>query len=186
MSEKNGMQILEIHEVTQDDLGTYTCVAVNGSGKASMSAELSIPGLDSATRSFVRGTKAPSSDTRKEVTNGISKDPETVPESKNCSSPQRSVSSAWATNSHLKSPQEPKLKLCEESPRKALQSSVLQKTSSTITLQAAKVQPEARVPGLGAFSPGAAPQQAMLPTRQCGLGGPIGNKFVTRNIPVES
>lgn len=44
MSEKNGMQILEIHEVSQDDLGTYTCLAVNGSGKASMSAELSIPG----------------------------------------------------------------------------------------------------------------------------------------------
>ncbi|XP_026643874.1 myosin light chain kinase, smooth muscle isoform X2 [Microtus ochrogaster] len=192
MSEKNGMQILEIHEVTQDDLGTYTCMAVNGSGKASMSAELSIPGLDSATRSFLRGAKAPSPDTRKEVTNGISNDPETVAESKNCSSPQRSVSAAWATNSHLNSPQEPKLKLCEEAPRKALQSSVLQKTSSTITLQATKVQPEARVPGLRAFSPSgeerkslAAPQQATLPSRQCGPGGPIG-KLVTRNIPLES
>lgn len=39
------MQILEIHEVTQDDMGTYTCMVVNGSGKASMSAELSIPGM---------------------------------------------------------------------------------------------------------------------------------------------
>ncbi|XP_035310390.1 myosin light chain kinase, smooth muscle isoform X3 [Cricetulus griseus] len=193
MSEKNGMQILEIHEVTQDDMGTYTCMVVNGSGKASMSAELSIPGLDNATRSFVRETKAPSPDIRKEVTNGISKDPETVAESKNCSSPQRSVSSAWATNSHLKSLQEPKLKLCEEMPRKALQSSVLQKTSSTITLQATKVQPEARVPGFGAFSPSgeerkslAARQPATLPTRQCGLGGAVGNKFVTRNIAIES
>lgn len=140
----------------------------------------------------MRGTKAPSPDIRKEVTNGISKDPETVAESKNCPSPQRSGSSAWATNSHLKSPQEPKLKLCEDSPRNALQSSVLQKTTSTITLQASKVQPEARVSGLP-FSPGeerkslAAPQQAVtLPTRQCGLGGPIGNKFVTGNISVES
>lgn len=44
MSEKNGMQVLEIHEVTQDDLGVYTCLVVNGSGKASMSAELSIQG----------------------------------------------------------------------------------------------------------------------------------------------
>ncbi|CAH6792292.1 Mylk [Phodopus roborovskii] len=143
--------------------------------------------------SFVRGTKAPSPDIRKEVTNGISKDPETVAESKNCSSPQRGVSSAWATNSHLKSLQEPKLKLCEESPRKALQSSVLQKTSSTITLQAAKVQPEARVPGFRAFSPSgeerkslAAPQPTAPPTRQCGLGGTAGNKFVTRSIPIES
>lgn len=135
----------------------------------------------------MRGTKAPSPDIREEVTNGISKDPETVAESKNCPSPQRSGSSAWATNSHLKSSQEPKSKLCEESPRK-----VLQKTTSTIVLQASKVQPEARVPGIGAFSPGeerkspAAPLQATLPTRQCGLGGSIGNKFVTRNIPIES
>lgn len=140
----------------------------------------------------MRGTKAPSPDIREEVTNGISKDPETVAESKNCPSPQRSGSSAWATNSHLRSPQEPKLKLCEESSRKVLQSSVLQKTTSTITLQASKVQPEARISGIGAFSPGeerkspAAPQQATLPTRQCGLGGSIGNKFVTGNIPIES
>lgn len=46
MSEKNGMQVLEIHEVSQDDLGVYTCMVVNGSGKASMSAELSIQGTD--------------------------------------------------------------------------------------------------------------------------------------------
>lgn len=137
----------------------------------------------------MRGTKAPSPDTRKEVTNGISKDPETVTENKNCPSPQRSGSSAWATNSHLKSPQEPKPKLCEDSPRKVLQSSVLQKATSTITLQALKIQPEARVPAIGTFSPGedrkslAAPQQATLPTRQCSLGG---NKFVTGNISRES
>lgn len=48
MSEKNGMQILEIHEVTRDDMGVYTCMVVNGSGKASMSAELSIPGTEGA------------------------------------------------------------------------------------------------------------------------------------------
>lgn len=47
MSEKNGMQVLEIHEVNQDDLGVYTCMVVNGSGKASMSAELSIQGINS-------------------------------------------------------------------------------------------------------------------------------------------
>jgi hypothetical protein len=45
MSEKNGMQVLEIHYVTQDDVGVYTCMVANGSGKASMSAELSIPGM---------------------------------------------------------------------------------------------------------------------------------------------
>lgn len=46
MSEKNGVQVLEIHEVSQDDVGVYTCMVVNGSGKASMSAELSIQGID--------------------------------------------------------------------------------------------------------------------------------------------
>lgn len=44
MSEKNGMQVLEIHEVSQDDVAVYTCLVVNGSGKASMSAELAIQG----------------------------------------------------------------------------------------------------------------------------------------------
>lgn len=38
------MQVLEIHDVTRDDVGVYTCMVVNGSGKASMSAELSIQG----------------------------------------------------------------------------------------------------------------------------------------------
>lgn len=46
MSEKNGMQVLEIHEVSQEDVGVYTCMVVNGSGKASMSAELSIQGIN--------------------------------------------------------------------------------------------------------------------------------------------
>ena len=45
MSEKNGVQVLEIHEVSRDDVGVYTCMVVNGSGKASMSAELSIQGI---------------------------------------------------------------------------------------------------------------------------------------------
>lgn len=46
MSEKNGMQVLEIQEVNQDDVGVYTCMVVNGSGKASMSAELCIQGIN--------------------------------------------------------------------------------------------------------------------------------------------
>ncbi|KAB1283612.1 Myosin light chain kinase; smooth muscle [Camelus dromedarius] len=75
MSEKNGMQVLEIHEVSRDDVGVYTCLVVNGSGKASMSAELSIQGLDSTNRSLVRGTKVANSDISKEVTNGITQGP---------------------------------------------------------------------------------------------------------------
>lgn len=58
MSEKNGMQILEIHGVTRDDMGVYTCTAANGSGKASMSAELSIPGMRAGARGPLPGVRA--------------------------------------------------------------------------------------------------------------------------------
>lgn len=147
-----------------------------------------LPSRSSLSYRLSRGTKDPSPDIRKEVTNGISKDPETVAERKNCSSPQKSGS----TNSHLKSPQQPKLKPCDDSPRKVLQSSVLQKTSSTIVLQASKVQPEVRAAGIGASCLGeekkglSAPQQAISSTRQCGLGGSVGNKFVMGNLPIEN
>ncbi|XP_011806176.1 PREDICTED: myosin light chain kinase, smooth muscle isoform X4 [Colobus angolensis palliatus] len=198
MSEKNGMQVLEIHGVNQDDMGVYTCLVVNGSGKASMSAELSIQGLDSANRSFGRETKATNSDVRREVTNVISKELkldslEAAAESKNCSSPQRGGSPAWAANSQPQPPREPKLESCKDSPRTAPQTPVLQTTSSSITLQAARVQPEPRAPGLGALSPSgeerkrpAAPRPATFPTRQPGLGSQdVVNKAATRRIPVE-
>ncbi|XP_042759063.1 myosin light chain kinase, smooth muscle isoform X5 [Panthera leo] len=110
MSEKNGVQVLEIHEVSRDDVGVYTCMVVNGSGKASMSAELSIQGLDNANRSFVRGTKAAKSDIRKEVTNGATQGPklgslEPAAERKNCSGTQRGGSPTWATVSGTPKPE---------------------------------------------------------------------------------
>ncbi|XP_014638505.1 PREDICTED: myosin light chain kinase, smooth muscle isoform X4 [Ceratotherium simum simum] len=198
MSEKNGMQVLEIHEVNQDDVGVYTCLVVNGSGKASMSAELSIQGLENTNRSFVRETKAANSDIRKEVTNGFTQGPtldtlEPAAERKNCSSTQRGGSPAWATGSQPQPLRESRLEP-EDSPRKALRTPVLQKTSSTITLQAAKVQPEPRAPVSGALSPSreekerpAAPPPGTLPTRQSGLGSQEAvSKVATRKIPVES
>ncbi|XP_045396076.1 myosin light chain kinase, smooth muscle isoform X2 [Lemur catta] len=199
MSEKNGVQVLEIQEVNQDDVGVYTCLVVNGSGKASMSAELSIQGLDNASRSCVRGAKAASSDIRREVTNGISKGSkpdslETAAGSKNCSSPQRAGSPAWATNSQPQPLRESTLEQCGNPPRTGLQAPVLRKTSSTITLQAARVQPEARAPVLGALSPSGeerkrptAPHSATLPSRQSGLGSQeVVGKVDTKRIPMES
>uniref|UniRef100_A0A2R9A960 Myosin light chain kinase, smooth muscle n=1 Tax=Pan paniscus TaxID=9597 RepID=A0A2R9A960_PANPA len=198
VSEKNGMQVLEIHGVNQDDVGMYTCLVVNGSGKASMSAELSIQGLDSANRSFGRETKATNSDVRKEVTSVISKESkldslEAAAESKNCSSPQRGGSPPWAANSQPQPPRESKLESCKDSPRTAPQTPVLQKTSSSITLQAARVQPERRAPGLGVLSPSgeerkrpAPPRPATFPTRQPGLGSQdVVSKAATRRIPME-
>ncbi|XP_058587133.1 myosin light chain kinase, smooth muscle isoform X3 [Neofelis nebulosa] len=199
MSEKNGVQVLEIHEVSRDDVGVYTCMVVNGSGKASMSAELSIQGLDNANRSFVRGTKAAKSDIRKEVTNGATQGPklgslEPAAERKNCSGTQRGGSLTWATGSHPQPLRESKLEPSGDRPRKALSSPILQKTSSTITLQAAKVQPEPRALASGALSPSgedgerpAAPPPATLPTRHSGLGSQeVVSKVATRKIPMES
>ncbi|XP_032125132.1 myosin light chain kinase, smooth muscle-like [Sapajus apella] len=167
MSEKNGMQLLEIHGVNQDDMGVYTCLVVNGSGKASMSAELSIQGLDSANRSFGRETKATNSDIRREVTNAISKASkldslEAAAKSKNCSSPQRGGSPAWAPKHQPQPLRESKLESYRDSPRIAPQTPVLQKTSSSMTLQAASVQPEPRAPVLGALSPSGEERRGQL------------------------
>ncbi|XP_047730617.1 myosin light chain kinase, smooth muscle isoform X2 [Prionailurus viverrinus] len=198
MSEKNGVQVLEIREVSRDDMGVYTCMVVNGSGKASMSAELSIQGLDNANRSFVRGTKAAKSDIRKEVTNGATQGPklsslEPAAERKNCSGTQRGGSPTWATGSHPQPLRESKLEPSGDPPRKALSSPILQKTFSTITLQAAKVQPETRALASGALSPSgedgerpAAPPPATLPTRHSGLGSQeVVSKVATRKIPMD-
>ncbi|XP_069331218.1 myosin light chain kinase, smooth muscle isoform X2 [Eulemur rufifrons] len=199
MSEKNGVQVLEIHEVNQDDVGVYTCLVVNGSGKASMSAELSIQGLDNASRSCVRGAKAASSDIRREVTNGISQGSkadslETAAGSKNCSGPQRAGSPAWAPSSQPQPLRESTLEQRGNLPGTGLQAPVLRKTSSTITLQAARVQPEARAPVLGALSPSGeerkrptAPHPATLPSRQSGLGSQeVVGKVATKRIPMEN
>ncbi|KAM7132198.1 myosin light chain kinase, smooth muscle isoform 1-T3 [Molossus nigricans] len=199
MSEKNGMQVLEIHEVSQDDVAVYTCLVENGSGKASMSAELSIQGLDSANRSFLRGAKAANSDIRKEAANGLMPvprldSPQSAAESSGCSSTQRGGSPAWATGSQPQPLREAKLELSGDSPRKTPRAPVLQKTSSTITLQATRVQPGPRAPGSGALLPSgeeqarpAATPPATLPTRPSGLGAQEAvSKVATRKIPVES
>ncbi|KAM8770634.1 myosin light chain kinase, smooth muscle isoform 2-T2 [Rhynchonycteris naso] len=197
MSERNGMQVLEIHGVNPDDVGVYTCMVVNGSGKASMSAELSIQGLDNANRSLFRGTKAASSDIRKEVTNGITQGPklnslEAATESQNCSSTQRAGSPTWATSSQPQTLREPRLELSGDSPRKTLRTPVLQKTSSTITLQAAKIQPEALASGTVLPSGKerarpVAPPLATAPPRQSVLGAQeVVNKVATRKVSMES
>ncbi|XP_062064938.1 myosin light chain kinase, smooth muscle isoform X1 [Lepus europaeus] len=196
MSEKNGMQVLEIQEVSQDDVGVYTCLVVNGSGKASMSAELCLQGVDKAnnSRSSVSGTKACSSDIRREVTNGISKglkldSLETAAERRNCLSPQSGGPPAWATASQPQA-----LRECELEPGRDSAQRILQKTSSAITLQPTRVQLEPRAPVSGALSPSgeersrlAAPCPATLPTRQSGPGRQdVVSKIATRRFPMDS
>lgn len=199
MSEKNGMQVLEIHEVNQDDIGLYTCLVVNGSGKASMSAELSIQGLDNTSGSIVRGAKVIHSGIQKEVTNGITRGPkldgvETETENKKYSSVQRTGPPTWTTENLTQSPMESKQESYGDSPRKALRTPVLQKTSSTITLQAAKVQLEPRTQGSGALaSPReekekpTSPPPPTFPVRQAGLESQeVVNKVSTKKISMMS
>uniref|UniRef100_A0A452ET89 Myosin light chain kinase, smooth muscle n=1 Tax=Capra hircus TaxID=9925 RepID=A0A452ET89_CAPHI len=197
MSEKNGMQVLEIHDVTRDDVGVYTCMVVNGSGKASMSAELSIQGMVQALhpRAVGGGTKVAGTDIRKEVTQGSKPDGlAAAAENKNRPSTQRGGSPTWATGSQPQPPRESELEPLGDSPRKGQRAPVLQKTSSTITLQAAKVQlePRAPVPGTPCPSreereePAAAPPDT-LPTRRSGLGSQdTMGKVATRKVPMES
>lgn len=199
ISEKNGMQVLEIHDVSQEDVGMYTCLAVNGSGKASMSSELSIQGLDHVNRPLVRNTKAPEADSKKDVTNGLVKrptqgDPDIMAPSQNCPSTQKSVSAVWTPNSPAHSPKDCKLESFGDSPAKASCTPILQKTSSTITLQSTKVQPKpnAVVSGVPTLSRGETERTSAFPPapisiRQSGLRSQeVGSKTVTRMIPLES
>lgn len=133
------------------------------------------------------------------MTNGITQGPklnslETAADSKNCSSTQRGGSLAWVTSSQSQPLGESKLEPSGDSPRKALRTPILQKTSSTITLQTMKVQPEPRAPAAGPLSPSreererpAGPPPATLPTRQSGLGSQeVVSRVATRKIPMES
>ncbi|KAF6120492.1 myosin light chain kinase [Phyllostomus discolor] len=169
-------------------------------GRGRPLCQLSLPSkVGTANRPFLRGVKAASSDIRKEVTNGITQGPkldsvETTAEHRNCSSIQKGGSPTWATGSQPQSPMESKLEPSGDSPRKTLRTPVLQKTSSTITLQATKVQLEPRAPVSGSLLPSreerekpSAPPPATLPTRPSGLGTQeVVNKVATRKIPMES
>uniref|UniRef100_A0A663E1G1 Myosin light chain kinase, smooth muscle n=1 Tax=Aquila chrysaetos chrysaetos TaxID=223781 RepID=A0A663E1G1_AQUCH len=112
MFEKTGIQFLEIQNAQLADSGIYTCTVVNSAGKASVSAELTVQGT------------AKSLQERAQVNKRYS----------------FKISLLATSNGIAKeeakdmSPQEPK------AAKKGSQ--VLQKTSSTITLQAVKLQPE--------------------------------------------
>lgn len=158
-----------------------------------------LPQLPPPHRSFGRGAKTANSDNRKEVTNGITQgpkldSPETAAERKSCASTQRSGSLIWATSSQPQSLRESKLEPSGDLVRKAPRTPLLQKTSSTITLQAAKAPLEPTAPVSGALSPfreeregPAAPPPATLPARQPGLGSQEAvSKVGTGKFPMES
>uniref|UniRef100_A0A8C0F9N5 Myosin light chain kinase, smooth muscle n=1 Tax=Bubo bubo TaxID=30461 RepID=A0A8C0F9N5_BUBBB len=116
MFEKTGIQFLEIQNAQLADSGIYTCTVVNNAGKASVSAELTVQG------------KARSLQERAQVNRRHSF------KILLCSQEPKDSKQAQHQEANAVSPQEPK------EVKKGSQ--VLQKTSSTITLQAVKLQPE--------------------------------------------
>uniref|UniRef100_A0A8C0F8I1 Myosin light chain kinase, smooth muscle n=1 Tax=Bubo bubo TaxID=30461 RepID=A0A8C0F8I1_BUBBB len=127
MFEKTGIQFLEIQNAQLADSGIYTCTVVNNAGKASVSAELTVQGK---ARSLQERLKSSSTELMVETKDRVSAKKETsyiAREPKDSKQAQHQEANAV-------SPQEPK------EVKKGSQ--VLQKTSSTITLQAVKLQPE--------------------------------------------
>uniref|UniRef100_A0A8C0B333 Myosin light chain kinase, smooth muscle n=1 Tax=Buteo japonicus TaxID=224669 RepID=A0A8C0B333_9AVES len=127
MFEKTGIQFLEIQNAQLADSGIYTCTVVNSAGKASVSAELTVQGT---AKSLQERLKSSSSELMVENKDRVSAKKETfyiAREAKDSTQGQHQEANAV-------SPQEPK------EAKKGSQ--VLQKTSSTITLQAVKLQPE--------------------------------------------
>uniref|UniRef100_A0A8C0FDJ8 Myosin light chain kinase, smooth muscle n=1 Tax=Bubo bubo TaxID=30461 RepID=A0A8C0FDJ8_BUBBB len=144
MFEKTGIQFLEIQNAQLADSGIYTCTVVNNAGKASVSAELTVQGK---ARSLQE--RAQVNQFKQATSNGIAKElksssTELMVETKDRVSAKKETSyiarepkdskQAQHQEANAVSPQEPK------EVKKGSQ--VLQKTSSTITLQAVKLQPE--------------------------------------------
>uniref|UniRef100_A0A8B9GFU4 Myosin light chain kinase, smooth muscle n=2 Tax=Amazona collaria TaxID=241587 RepID=A0A8B9GFU4_9PSIT len=116
MFEKTGIQFLEIQNAQLADSGIYTCTVVNSAGKASVSAELTVQGT-------AKSLQERKQHSLKQTFFKIS-----LAERNNCYPEPRT------TAQFTLSSQEPK--------EGRNGSQVLQKTSSTITLQAVKLQPE--------------------------------------------
>ncbi|XP_062972742.1 myosin light chain kinase, smooth muscle isoform X2 [Elgaria multicarinata webbii] len=162
MFEKAGIQFLEIQNAQLADAGTYTCTVMNSAGKASVSAELMVQGSvkrdvsaqplctstksSASTKSTITTKAIETSEFRKATSNGIAKElkstttklllePKERPAVKNEDPPPSSKEAKPNRTEQLK---EPNVEPLNEEGRGYR---VLQKTSSTITLQSVKVQP---------------------------------------------
>ncbi|XP_040559302.1 myosin light chain kinase, smooth muscle isoform X1 [Gallus gallus] len=159
MFEKTGIQYLEIQNVQLADAGIYTCTVVNSAGKASVSAELTVQGPDKTDthaqplcmppKPTTLATKAiENSDFKQATSNGIAKElkstsTELMVETKDRLSAKKETfyTSREAKDGKQGQNQEANAVPLQES-RGTKGPQVLQKTSSTITLQAVKAQPE--------------------------------------------
>ncbi|XP_040418012.1 myosin light chain kinase, smooth muscle isoform X1 [Cygnus olor] len=159
MFEKTGIQFLEIQNAQLADAGIYICTVVNSAGKASVSAELTVQGpdkTDTYTQPLCMPSKptfapkaAENSDFKQAASNGIAKElksssTELMIETKDRVSAKKEAFyiSREAKESNQVQNQEVNAVSLQEPKGGTKGSQVLQKTSSTITLQPIKVQPE--------------------------------------------
>ncbi|XP_033018698.1 myosin light chain kinase, smooth muscle isoform X2 [Lacerta agilis] len=161
MFEKAGIQFLEIQNAQLVDAGIYTCTVMNSAGKASVSAELMVQGsvkkdvhthppctatkCSTFTKPTITTKAIETSEFRKATSNGIAKElksttTELLLESKERPAVKKEIpltSSKEAKQNQLEEVKEPHIEPRKEEGKGCR---VLQKTSSTITLQSVKVQ----------------------------------------------
>ncbi|XP_060131882.1 myosin light chain kinase, smooth muscle isoform X2 [Zootoca vivipara] len=168
MFEKAGIQFLEIQNAQLVDAGIYTCTVMNSAGKASVSAELMVQGsikkdvhthppcmptkCNTFTKPTITTKAIETSEFRKATSNGIAKGlksttTELLLEPKERPAIKKEIpltSSKETKQNQLEEVKEPHIEARKEEGKGCR---VLQKTSSTITLQSVKVQagPKAQV-----------------------------------------
>uniref|UniRef100_A0A8B9QE24 Myosin light chain kinase, smooth muscle n=1 Tax=Apteryx owenii TaxID=8824 RepID=A0A8B9QE24_APTOW len=172
MFEKTGIQFLEIQNAQLVDAGIYTCTVVNSAGKASVSAELTVQGTAKKA--------AEHSEFQQVTSNGIAKELKSssadMIETKDRLSAKKEtfcISSKEVKDSKEGHHQEASVVSPQEPKGGTRGSQVLQKTSSTITLQAIKFQPEPKAePQATSLRPGEdrkRPVQPMVTAQQTSL-----------------
>uniref|UniRef100_A0A803V9X1 Myosin light chain kinase, smooth muscle n=1 Tax=Ficedula albicollis TaxID=59894 RepID=A0A803V9X1_FICAL len=156
MYERTGIQFLEIQNVQLADSGVYTCMVVNSAGKASVSAELTVQGPDK-TDTYTQPPCVPSkatslavkavenSEFKQATSNGIAKElksssTELMVETKDRMPAKKE--SFYITTEAKESKQGQHRETNTEHKEGKKGPQVLQKMSSTITLQSVKLQPE--------------------------------------------
>ncbi|KAM6421540.1 myosin light chain kinase, smooth muscle isoform 2-T2 [Rhynochetos jubatus] len=179
MFEKTGIQFLEIQNAQLADAGIYTCTVVNSAGKASVSTELTVQGTAKSLQERAQCTtdiplKYPlfmpskpttltvktveNSEFKQATSNGIAKElksssTELMVETKDRLSAKKETFciAREAKDSKQGQHQEATAVSPQEPKEGTKESQVLQKTSSTITLQAVKLQPEQKAELQAAF-----------------------------------
>ncbi|XP_068805189.1 myosin light chain kinase, smooth muscle isoform X2 [Struthio camelus] len=204
MFEKTGIHFLEIQNAQLVDAGIYTCTVVNSAGKASVSAELTVQGPDK-TDAYAQSLGIPSKPTLpaktaensefKQVTsNGIAKELKSTStdmvETKDRVSAKKEtfhISSKEVKDSKEGQHQEASAVSTQDPKGGTRGSQILQKTSSTITLQAIKLQPEPKAePQVASARPGEDRKRTVQPVMTAQQTPPLTGQVSPRSREAEN